>query len=82
MAEHRAATKNILEEVERIAKKYNIHPDDYNHLRSKVKSKVFRLSNVWHVFFATVVDAKFQKKVNEEGEKMETHLVNGEDRTK
>jgi hypothetical protein len=81
MAEHRAATKNILEEIEEVARKYDIHPDDYNYLRSKVKSKIFRLSNVWHVFFATVVDAKFHKKVNEEGEKMETHLINGEDRT-
>ena len=69
--------KEILEVVEEVVKKYNIHPEDYHQIRSIIKSKIFRLSNVWHVFFATVVDAKFQKKVNEEGEKLETHL--GED---
>jgi len=80
MAEHRAATKDILTVVEEVVRKYDIHPEDYHKIRAIVKSKIFRLSNVWHVFFAVVHDAKFQKKVNEEGEKLETHLENGEDR--
>lgn len=79
MQEHRSATKEILIVIEKVVKKYNIHPEDYHLMRKIVKSKIFRLSNVWHVFFATVHDAKFFKKVNEEGEKPETHL--GEDRT-
>ncbi len=78
LAEHRAATKNILIVVEEVVLKYDIHPEDYHKIRSIVKSKIFRLANVWHVFFATVIDAKFFKKVNAEGEKTETHL--GEDR--
>lgn len=80
LQEHRSATKDILTVVENVVKKYDIHPEDYHQIRAVVKSKIFRLSNVWHVFFATVHDAKFYKKVNEEGEKVETHLGNGEDR--
>jgi len=79
LAEHRAATKDILTLIEEVVRKYDIHPEDYHRMRSIVKSKIFRLSNVWHVFFATVHDAKFFKKVNEEGEKTETHLKDGED---
>jgi len=79
LVEFRAATKEILTVVETVVKKYDIHPEDYHQIRSIVKSKIFRLSNVVHVFFATVVDAKFFKKVNTEGEKMETHLKDGED---
>ena len=80
LAEHRAATKNILTVVEEVVLKYDIHPEDYHKIRSIVKSKIFRLANVWHVFFATVIDAKFFKKVNAEGEKMETHISDGKDR--
>lgn len=79
MAEHRAATKEILTVIEEVVKKHDIHPEDYHKMRKIVKSKVYRLQNVWHMFFATVVDAKFTKKINEEGEKTETHLKDGED---
>ena len=79
LAEHRSATKEILKVVEGVVKKYDIHPEDYHKIRSIIKSKIYRLSNVWHLFFATVADAKFAKKINEEGEKPETHF--GEDRT-
>lgn len=79
LAEHRAATKNILTVIEEVVKKYNIHPEDYHKMRSVVKSKIFRLLNVWHAFFTTVVDAKFQKQINTDGEKLETHLKDGED---
>lgn len=77
LAEHRSATKDILTAIEGVVRKYDIHPEDYHKMRSVVKSKIFRLSNVWHLFLGAVVDAKFLKKINEEGEKPETHL--GED---
>lgn len=78
MQEFRSATKEILMVVEEVVRQYDIHPTDYHKIRCIVKSKIYRLSNAMHNFFATVVDAKFAKKVNPEGEKMETHL--GEDR--
>ncbi|MHA1952333.1 MAG: hypothetical protein ACW96U_00085 [Candidatus Heimdallarchaeaceae archaeon] len=79
LVEQRAATKDILVVIEGMVEKYDIVPEDYHIMRSKIKSKIFRLSNVWHMFFATVVDAKFLKRVNEDGEKEETHLKDGED---
>jgi hypothetical protein len=77
LAEHRSATKEILTVIEEVVKRYDIIPEDYHQMRSIVKSKIFRLSNVWHLFFATVADAKYAKKVNEDGEKIETHLDHG-----
>jgi hypothetical protein len=74
MAEHRKAVKEIMTVVEEV----DMTPDEYHCIRSKVKAKIFRLMNVWLQFFATVVDAKFFKKINEDGEKEETHLRNGE----
>ena len=77
--EQRAATREILIQIEDVFKKYadmgyRIEPEDYHLIRAKVKSKIFRISNRWHEFFATVVDAKFRKKINEPGEIEETHL--------
>ncbi len=74
MQEFRSATKEILKSVEVVVEKYNVHPEDCHQIRSKVKSKIFRLSNVMHIFFATIVDAKFHKKINKAGEIEETHL--------
>ena len=71
------AIREILITVEAVILKYNIHPDDYHKIRSKTKSKIIRLTNVWHKYFATVVDAKYIKKVNEMGELEETHCKNG-----
>jgi hypothetical protein len=78
MQEQRSATKEILTVIEEVVKRYDIHPEDYHKMRSIVKSKIYRLSNVWHLFLATVVDAKFVKKINKDGEKKETHLDHGE----
>jgi len=72
--EQRAATRELLTLFEDVCKRYNINPKDYNRFRAVLKSRMFRIANIWHLFFATVVDAKFHKKVNEEGEKEETHL--------
>jgi len=79
MGEQRDATKQILLSFEELVIKYKISMDDYNNLRAVIKSKSFRISNVWHRFFATVVDAKFERKINENGEKIETH--NGENKS-
>ncbi len=72
--EQRAATRELLTVFEDICKRYNVHPKDYNNFRAMLKSKMFRIMNIWHLFFATVVDAKFHKKVNEDGEDPKTHL--------
>jgi hypothetical protein len=74
LSEQRKAIKEILTEIEII----DMNPEQYHVIRSKVKSKMFRVSNCWLQFLAAVVDAKFYKKVNEDGEKEETHLKDGE----
>lgn len=80
IARQRKMTKDIMLVVEDLVKKYKIPPDEYNHLRMIIKSGIWGYSNVWYRFFVTVVDAKFEKKINEEGEKLETHLrTNGKD---
>jgi len=72
--EQRTATRELLTVFEDICKRYNINPRDYNNFRALLKSKMFRIANTWHLFFATVVDAKFHKKVNESGGLLETHI--------
>jgi len=74
MDEQRLAIKEVLTRLEEVWIKYNVAPADYNPLRALVKAKIYRISNVWHMFLASVVDAKFAKKANEEGGKVETHL--------
>lgn len=68
--------KDILEYVEELVKKYNIHPEEYHQLRGIVRSRSFMLVNLWHRFLGYTVDAKFFKKVNPRGE----HDGNDEDK--
>jgi len=70
----RKVTKDILTNIEEIFTKYNITPDEYHKMRMVIKTRIWGFSNIWHRFFVTVVDAKFEKGINEEGEKPETHL--------
>ena len=74
LSKQRKVIREILTGIEDLVKKYDITPEEYHRIRMIVKTRVIGINNIWHYFFATVVDAKFEKKVNEDGELPETHL--------
>lgn len=61
---HNQMVREVMGAVDAAAKKYDMHPEDYNDIRIKVRYWSHRIKNYWHEFFASVVDAKFYKKIN------------------
>jgi len=60
--------KDVMVEVEKVIKKYNIEPEDHHVIRHTLRTRSFYLENLWLNFFAKTVDEEFEKKVNKKGE--------------
>jgi len=64
----------LLEELEALQRKYNIEVADYNRLRALLKSRLIMIENEWIRFAIANFQKPWKRRVNREGERVETHL--------
>lgn len=70
MGEHRLMVKEILSLWDEIGADLGIDPVVHNEMRRKVRYWSIRLSNDWHNFVIGLVDDKYEKFLNTDGEKI------------